>query len=80
MAIGREAPIRINETTDRGLHKFSRDFSSYTLLYFFFLFSCHLLLISSFLFYLTTGFPRMRRRLLHAIYTAITKSRTFRWL
>lgn len=31
LAIGRETPIRINETTDRGLHKFSRDFSSYTL-------------------------------------------------
>lgn len=37
----REAPIRINETTDRGLHKFSRDFS-YTL---------YLLLFSPFSFY-----------------------------
>lgn len=69
---GREVPIKINETTDRGLLRFSRDFLFLHYIFFSVFFR--------FLFYFTTGFSYISSEAFTRIYTAITKSRTFRWL
>lgn len=68
---GREASIKINETTDRGLLRFLRDF---LLLHYIFFLSFFVF------FFILRRFSYISSEAFTRIYTAITKSRTFRWV